>query len=66
MEKISKALAKEIEELIKNFKKILVVGLGNEDSTVDSIGPKVIKDLKITRHLKNMHLRSIQNQKNEK
>lgn len=52
LEKISKALAKEIEELIKNFKKILVVGLGNEDSTVDSIGPKVIKDLKITRHLK--------------
>ena len=37
---------------MKNFKKILVVGLGNEDSTVDSIGPKVIKDLKITRHLK--------------
>lgn len=52
LEKVSKILSRQIQELIKPYKSILVVGLGNIDTTVDSIGPKVIKDLKITRHLK--------------
>mgnify|MGYP005769651959 CR=1 FL=1 len=52
LEKISNIVSKELSELIKPYKSILVVGLGNIDTTVDSIGPKVIKDLKITRHLK--------------
>lgn len=52
LEKASKILSGQIQELIKPYKSILVVGLGNIDTTVDSIGPKVIKDLKITRHLK--------------
>ena len=52
LEKASKILSGQIQELIKQYKSILVVGLGNIDTTVDSIGPKVIKDLKITRHLK--------------
>ena len=52
LEKVSKILSGQIQELIKPYKSILVVGLGNIDTTVDSIGPKVIKDLKITRHLK--------------
>lgn len=41
-------------ELIKliDFKgPILIVGLGNEDTTADEIGPKVVKDLEITRHI---------------
>ena len=50
--KISNIISNQIKELIKPYKSILVVGLGNIDTTVDSIGPKVIKDLKITRHLK--------------
>lgn len=52
IEKISKILSEQISELIKSYKSILVVGLGNIDTTVDSIGPKVVKDLKITRHIK--------------
>ena len=52
LEKISKILSEQISELIKSYKSILVVGLGNIDTTVDSIGPKVVKDLKITRHIK--------------
>ena len=52
IEKISKILSEQISELIKPYKSILVVGLGNIDTTVDSIGPKVVKDLKITRHIK--------------
>ena len=30
---------------------ILVVGLGNQNVTPDSLGPKVIQDVDITRHL---------------
>lgn len=42
---------KELKSLIKKKGPILVVGLGNEDTTADSIGPKVVKDLEITRHI---------------
>ena len=52
LEKVSKVMSQQIKELTKPYKSILVVGLGNIDTTVDSIGPKVIKDLEITRHLK--------------
>ena len=52
LEKASKVLSEQLAELIKEYNSILVVGLGNIDTTVDSIGPKVIKDLSITRHLK--------------
>ena len=52
LEKISKILAEQLKELVKGYDSILVVGLGNIDTTADSIGPKVIKDLQITRHIK--------------
>ena len=52
LEKISKILAEQLKELVKGYNSILVVGLGNIDTTADSIGPKVIKDLQITRHIK--------------
>lgn len=52
LEKISKILAEQLKELVKGDNSILVVGLGNIDTTADSIGPKVIKDLQITRHIK--------------
>lgn len=52
IEKASHILSEQLKELIKPYNSILIVGLGNIDTTVDSIGPKVIKDLEVTRHLK--------------
>lgn len=55
-EEIGKALEKEIKSLLK-YKNIkeddegLILGLGNSKSTPDSLGPKVINNLVITRHL---------------
>ena len=52
LENISKILSEQLKELVKGYNSILVVGLGNIDTTADSIGPKTIKDLSITRHIK--------------
>ena len=51
--KISKAIAEIIKEFIqpKKDKAVLVVGLGNESMTADSIGPKVIDKIFVTRHI---------------
>lgn len=55
IQKASEIVTKELKELIdKHTEKegdILVVGLGNVYVTPDSLGPKVIKDIDITRHL---------------
>ena len=61
LELMKESLKRELDRLINNknnknnknniIKSFLVVGLGNEDSTADSIGPKVVKNLKITRHI---------------
>ncbi len=53
-ELLVRELAKLIKELCDNAchgKKILVAGLGNREVTADSIGPKVIEKLFVTRHL---------------
>ncbi len=51
-ENVSKAIAEKIGELIKETNKsVLIVGLGNESMTPDSIGPKVIKKIFVTRHI---------------
>ncbi|WP_271628558.1 GPR endopeptidase [Caldicellulosiruptor sp. DIB 104C] len=52
-EKVSKILAEELESLIRLSQKstILVVGLGNWNVTPDSLGPKVVSKVLITRHL---------------
>lgn len=52
-EKVSKILADELENLMKLSQKstILVVGLGNWNVTPDSLGPKVVSKVLITRHL---------------
>jgi len=42
-----------IDSLIKKEDEILVVGLGNNKVTPDSLGPEVIADIDITRHLLN-------------
>ena len=44
-------VSKEITSMIDTDKPALVVGLGNEDTTADSLGPKVVKNLEITRHI---------------
>lgn len=46
-----KALSDNLKELIGDNNKIFVVGLGNRHITPDSLGPLVIDNLYITRHL---------------
>ncbi len=52
-EKIYKVLACELRAIIGNNKNesVLVVGLGNSNVTPDALGPKVISDLEVTRHI---------------
>lgn len=52
-EKSAMALAKELKSLIKNSEKTttLVVGLGNSKITPDSLGPRTVSSLIVTRHL---------------
>ena len=55
IQKAAETVTKELKELIdKHTEKqgdILIVGLGNIYVTPDSLGPKVVKDIDITRHL---------------
>jgi spore protease len=50
---ISKELAKQIQSIIsiKDETSILVVGLGNRQVTPDALGPNVVENLSITRHV---------------
>ncbi len=51
---ISKQLAKILKELIPIEKKelsVLVVGLGNREVTPDALGPRVVDNMMITRHI---------------
>lgn len=54
-ERVGDLVANEVRELIgtDNTKSILVVGLGNIAVTPDALGPKVVKNIDITRHLLN-------------
>ncbi|PJI07092.1 MULTISPECIES: GPR endopeptidase [Clostridium] len=57
MEDVSKAFADELSKVIKKFDfnesmTALVVGLGNWNITPDSLGPKAVDGLMVTRHLK--------------
>ncbi len=45
-------LAEEICSLMKSPESVLVVGLGNEEITPDSLGPRVISHIFSTRHIK--------------
>lgn len=49
-ETVSKQLKPIIEKHVANMDETLVVGLGNRFMTPDSLGPKVISDIEITRH----------------
>ena len=48
---MSEALFLNLKEMLNKKKKILIAGLGNADVTADSLGPKVVNNLYITRHL---------------
>ena len=54
-EKIAYTISSELKELIKKqvepTDEILIVGLGNLYSTPDSLGPKVIQNIDVTRHI---------------
>lgn len=50
-ETVTNELKKLIEKHIGKNDDILVVGLGNRYVTPDSLGPKVVKEIDITRHL---------------
>ncbi len=54
-EKIAYTISSELQQLIKGLinkkDEILVVGLGNLYSTPDSLGPKVIQNIDVTRHI---------------
>jgi spore protease len=52
-ENACKALAKELVGILnlKNDSVILIVGLGNWNVTPDSLGPKVVSSVMVTRHL---------------
>ncbi len=51
---ISSRLAEELQELMPDADKeqsVLVVGLGNREVTADALGPRVVDNLFITRHI---------------
>ncbi len=51
---VSKVIAEQIRQIMPcpdGEKSILVVGLGNIDVTADSLGPEVVNNLSITRHM---------------
>jgi len=50
-EAVKKIFATEIGTFIKDARSLLIIGLGNSETTADSIGPKVVNNLKITRHI---------------
>lgn len=51
---ISEKLAEQLKELIRSREvgsDILIVGLGNAEATPDSLGPRVLDHIQVTRHL---------------
>ena len=48
----SKELSRIIDNHIDKNDEILIVGLGNEFATPDSLGAKVVQNIEITRHIK--------------
>ena len=50
-EEMKKIFFDELSKLMNFEKSFLVVGLGNRNTTADSIGPKVVENLNITRHI---------------
>lgn len=51
--KLEDVFIRELNDIfdISNVNNILIIGLGNRSSTPDSLGPKVVDDIVVTRHL---------------
>ena len=63
---ISDELAKQLRQIIPGIDQelsVIVVGLGNRDVTADSLGPNVVDNLTITRHMVKEYGRAAYNQK---
>lgn len=52
-QKVTEVFTKELDKILSNYDKssLLIIGLGNEKSTPDSLGPKVLENILVTRHL---------------
>lgn len=50
--KMSEMLKKRLKKMLWSYEQILVAGLGNQQVTADSLGPLVLQNLSLTRHLK--------------
>lgn len=50
-EPMAEVLARHVRQFIGNKKRIMVAGLGNREVTPDALGPFVIDNLYVTRHL---------------
>lgn len=49
---VSEALAGHLKNLMEEYgNEVLIVGLGNREVTPDALGPKVVRNLHITRHI---------------
>lgn len=54
-ERVSRALSNELSRLMEGLgtcENVLVVGLGNRAITPDSLGPRVVESIYVTRHIK--------------
>lgn len=51
-ENLTQMLCHRLKKMLEPYEHVLVAGLGNQDVTADSLGPLVIKNLYLTRHLK--------------
>ncbi len=65
LEKITDTISQELTEMVKSVCgkepnrdfTLLVAGLGNSEITADAVGPLTVKNLTVTRHLKNFEPR---------
>lgn len=49
-------LTNQLHKFINNVEKYLIIGLGNNKSTFDSLGPIALENVLVTNHLKNYNL----------
>lgn len=52
-QKVTEVFIKELDKMLSSYDKssVLIIGLGNDKSTPDSLGPKVLENILVTRHL---------------
>ena len=65
-EEIARELAVQLKKIIPDIDKelsVMVVGLGNRDVTADALGPNVVDNLTITRHMMKEYGKAAFNQK---